>query len=491
MTILERVAVHQTRLRVPGVGLDARGVAFGARGLVLLPSLDRLVAFLAVYSRDQSLEPLIESMRIEVVRSKLGTREVLLGFASGSSDRMDRMAEVARLVGGHTFTGTTRHYVQYRDLVAPFGYDAVEVAATDAPLALYHSTFSQLYEIERAIELRRLLLGLMPHADAKAVSAAGQVWVLAEWGLGPSLVHYLTRSQVEAEVGIAQWPPESSFDDTPVRRYLFLVRDLPERMLPLLANTPGLSVFDPMGPGVAVQLGFSHPVTLRSVPVFAERGLVLFRGDGAPLQIEEIPVLARLASLQRADVALDGPLLNGGRQGPTVDLTVPIRLLPSGTGRAGVDATFVPTPQLGLLRRSMYVVTGEVLRQTRMAVTDRGAFLIGGEGTDALPIGYFFRRYHAQIFVPLGLEVVPCISGDLLFSILGSPPDEVVFLQPNGTALGVPRAAFVPLDQALVQAEKWTRTPVEELAPVLATETPAVWFEPLGLRPLGGAKRAP
>ena len=46
--MLDRVAVHQTRLRTPGLGLDAKGVALGAKGLVLLPSIDRLVAFLAL-----------------------------------------------------------------------------------------------------------------------------------------------------------------------------------------------------------------------------------------------------------------------------------------------------------------------------------------------------------------------------------------------------------------------------------------------------------
>jgi hypothetical protein len=38
--MLERVAVHQTRLRTPGLGLDARGVALGGKGVVLLPSID-------------------------------------------------------------------------------------------------------------------------------------------------------------------------------------------------------------------------------------------------------------------------------------------------------------------------------------------------------------------------------------------------------------------------------------------------------------------
>ena len=66
----------------------------GARGLVLLPSLDRLAAFLAVYTADHGLESLVESMRIEVVQSKLGASETAISFEAGSSDRMDRVAEV-------------------------------------------------------------------------------------------------------------------------------------------------------------------------------------------------------------------------------------------------------------------------------------------------------------------------------------------------------------------------------------------------------------
>ena len=58
--MLDRIALHQTRLRTPGLGLEAKGVALGAeKGLVLLPSIDRLVALLAVYTREHSLEDLM------------------------------------------------------------------------------------------------------------------------------------------------------------------------------------------------------------------------------------------------------------------------------------------------------------------------------------------------------------------------------------------------------------------------------------------------
>src|SRR5438477_7180556 len=152
--MLERIALHQTRLRTPGLGLEGKGVALGARGLVLLPSIDRLVAWLSVYTREHSLEDLMPSLEIQLVRSKLGTREITLEIAAESSDRMDRIAETARLVGGFTFTGTSRHYVQYRDASAPFGYDASQLLQTDAALALYHDKFTQTYDLEKDLDLK-------------------------------------------------------------------------------------------------------------------------------------------------------------------------------------------------------------------------------------------------------------------------------------------------------------------------------------------------
>ncbi|MEZ4315610.1 MAG: hypothetical protein R3F14_46945, partial [Polyangiaceae bacterium] len=232
--MLERVAVHQTRLRTPGLGLDAKGVALGSKGLVLLPSMDRLVAFFALYTRQGSLADILRSLVVEVVKSRLGAREVTLTFAAESSDRMDRVSEIVRLAGGYTFTGTSRHFVQYRDAAAPFGYDVPQILHADAGLSLYHSAFSQAYEVERKIDVRQLLLRLSAHPDPSTALEPGPRLMVAEAGLGPALIHYFVRSGVEADVGVAEWPPESSFDEAPVVRYIFQVPEIPPRMVPLL-----------------------------------------------------------------------------------------------------------------------------------------------------------------------------------------------------------------------------------------------------------------
>ena len=70
---------------------------------------------------------------------------------------------IAKLAGGMVFTGTQRHFVQYRDAAAPFGYDATQLISTDAALALYHDKFTQVYEVDKAIEdVARNPLGFGP-----------------------------------------------------------------------------------------------------------------------------------------------------------------------------------------------------------------------------------------------------------------------------------------------------------------------------------------
>lgn len=484
--MLERVAVHQTRLRAPGLGLDAKGVALGARGLVLLPSLDRLVAFLALYTRGGSFEDVLRTLAVEVVRSRLGAREITVSFASDGCDRMDRVAEIARLSGGYTFTGTSRHFVQYRDALAPFGYDVPQILATDAALVLYHGAFTQAYEVERAIDVAALLLRLEPHPDPSTTSLEGPRWLVAEEGLGPALIHYLVRSDVAAEVGLAEWPPESAFDDAPTRRYLFRIPALPARQLPLLASTPGLTMYLPAAEGVAVELGFRHPVHLRACPVFPAEGLVLFRGGHRePLVLPRLPALGDIGALARVDVrperALPVPRVEGG--GPSA-IAMRLRLLPTTEPYRSVTATWVRPEELPLLRHIAYVLAPSSLRRARIAITREGAFLHHDGGIEGIPVGELFRALRPGLYVPAAYDVAPAVSPDVLFRALGAPAGQMLFLRKDGTALGVPSDAFVPLEAALLQAEEWAPLDAVSLAPILEHPLAEVSLGPLGLRPM-------
>lgn len=491
--MLERIALHQTRLRTPGLGLDAKGVALGAKGLVLLPSLDRLVAWLSVYTHEHSLEELMPSLVLRLVRSKLGTREITLEFAAESSDRMDRMADTSRLVGGFTFTGTSRHFVQYRDAAAPFGYDATELLPSGASLALYHDTFTQTYDIEKPVDLQNLLLRLMPQLDPKAGTEPGLRYLVAEQGLGAAVVHYLVRSRVDGDVCVGEWPPESAFDEGPVRRTIVRVPEVPSRMLPLFRSTPGIAMFYPAGPGVAVEVGHRHPVELRACPVFDPGGLVLLRGRSDEAWVlPKLPQMGPLRAFARVELRGQGdaaPLMAERTSAPEA-IRVPLRVLPSTAPWRNVTATWLSANELPLLRRIAYALPHETIARTSLAVTDRGVFLRTRGGIEALPLGAFYFELHPNLYVPAGYEVTPAIAPDVLHRALGAPVNEVVFITTDARALAIEQSAFVPLETTLLESKAWEPVVAQEISAALAERAIDLRLTPLGAFPMRDAEHA-
>ncbi len=483
--MLDRVALHQTRLRTPGISLDAKGIALGAKGLVLLPSLDRLVGFLALYSSSAPLTEILGSLSIDITKSKLGNREVVLSFNAEGSDRMDRVAELSRLSGGYCFTGTNRHFVQYRDAAAPFGYDVREIAPTDAPIALYHSQFTQHYEYERKIDLAKLLLRLEPRVAPSTITEEGPRWICAEAGLGPALIHYFVRSLVEADVGVAEWPPASEFDEGPVRRYLFrLDQGIPARMNNLLRTTPGVDVFVPQGTSAAVEVGFDHPINLRACPVFPREGLVMLRGEGRPpITVDKLPALGPVASFARVFMA-ESNRAQPGQAAELDSVAVPLRLAPDTDPWRNITATRVDGTEIGLLRQLAYRLGRRALEETRIAFTPQGAFLIRDHGIENIPVGDFYRRVHPNIYVSAGYTPVPAVAPQVLHRAFGTPEHELVFLHRDGSRVGVQLAAFLPLEDALLDAQSWSGTTHESVASTLTMELPKVALESPGFRPM-------
>ncbi|HEY1958917.1 MAG TPA: hypothetical protein VGH28_25065 [Polyangiaceae bacterium] len=491
--VLDRIALHQTRLRTPGLGLDSKGVALGGKGVILLPSIDRLVALLGVYTREHSLEDLMPSLEIQLVRSKLGTREIVLSFAAESSDRMDRMAETARLVGGFTFTGTSRHFVQYRDAGAPFGYDAQQLLADGAAIVLYHDKFSQAYDVDRSIDLRALLLRLMPHVDPATFEDTGPRFLVAEQGLGPALIHYFVRSHVEGEVAVAEWPPASAFDEGPVRRYVMRVPDLPARMRPLMNATPGITCFLPVSPGAAVEIGYRHPVNLRACPVFDPAGLVLVRGRGDdPLVLEKTPQMGDLRAFARVELReAGGEARSTGVSSRPEPVRVPLRVMPSAAPWKNVTATWLRPEEIPLLRKLAYVLPRQTVQRTKVALTARGAFVRCDAGIEAIPLGTFFVELHAGLFVPAGYDVTPAVSPDVLFQALGAPTGQVLFVTPEARAVAIADEAFVPLETSLLEAKPWEPIVAETIERALEEKPVELRLDSLGLFPLGQAEPPP
>jgi hypothetical protein len=449
--MLERAGLHQTRFRTPGVAPDARGVVLGERGLVLFPSLDRAVAFLRAYAAQATLDELVPSLLIRRVLTPLRAREIVLTFAAESSYRMDRVAGIARLAGGLVFTGTSRHFVKYRDAASPLGYD-VQSLVEGGDLALYGDGFEQTYTIERDVPLRDLLLKLSPEPIPPGevpTDAQARLFCTAETGLGQALVRYLFRWRVDASVAVAEWAPESAFDDGPRRVHLFDLRGAPARIVALLRGLPGVRLFVPTGERVAVEYGFRHPVALDSVPsLFAGDALTLFPA-GAPVEIiAPIPPFAPVRTLVRADFAA-APTLESDvgatrgrpRPGEPVGMTLPLRLRPVGGPFRDVRATVVPAGQREWLARMLYVLPPRTLAALRIALTADRIYLLDPSGVEGVPLGTFYSEIAPRLFVPAGTAIEPSVPPAVLLDLVEGRGDGYVFFH-----LDDPVPTLVPAD---------------------------------------------
>ena len=312
----------------------------------------------------------------------------------------------------------------------------------------------------------------------------GPRWICTEAGLGPALIHYFVRSLVDAEVGVAEWPPASEFDEGPVRRYLFRLESIPDRMNLLLRTTPGVDVYDPQGPNAAVELGYEHPINLRACPVFPREGLVLLRGGGrAPIIIDKLPALGPVNAFARIEMQ-KSPDAVPGRGGALDSVAVPLKLAPDTDPWRNISATRVGPQDLGLLRQLAYRLGRRALEQTTIAFTEHGAFLVRDQGIESIPVGDFYRRIHPRIFVSAGYMPVPAVAPAVLHRAFGSPEEELVFLHRDGSRIGVRTSAFVPLERALLDAQTWSGTAHETVMTALATELPALSLDSPGFRPL-------
>jgi len=500
--VLERAALHQTRFRTPGVAPDARGVVLGQRGLVLFPSLDRLVAFLRAYGDEGSLDELLPTLQLRRLVTPLKTRELMLSVAAESSYRMDRIAGVAKLAGGLVFTGTSRHFVKYRDSGSPLGYDILELLDQPADLVLYHDSFRQAYAFDRELAFRDLVFRLQPYRQPQAFSSGAplpqRLWATAEIGVGGAILSYLFRWQIPARAALAEWPSQSAFDDRPRRLYVFDVGETPERVARLFAALPGVHVFEPIGKSFAVELGFKHPIALEScASMFDDETLHLFRGDGEVLVVHPLPPFAPVRSLVRTNVAVEEDHSVSAKRGQGQDraltLALPLRIAHSTDPWRAVTATVVPIAQREWLARLLYALPPNTLAALRIAVGEERFYLLDAKGIEGVPLGTFCSEVAPRIYVPSGSTIVPAVSPNVLQELVRERADAYVFFEaaPDGTALprAVPASAFGPVSRKALR--EIAATPVSASRPAeLEQPLPLLQYDEPRRFPLWGVPNA-
>lgn len=455
--MLEKVALHQTQYRTPGVTPDARGVLLGQRGVVLFPSVDRLVAFLRAYSDQLSLDDLIPTVEIKRLKTPLNAREIMLSIESESSYRMDSVAGIAKLAGGLIFTGTARHFVKYRDATAPLGYDVLELIDNPSDVILYHDTFQQEYVIERDLKLVELLFRLTPHRipTGRDDAPAELLWASVEMGLAPQVMSYLFRWRVEATAAVAEWAPASAFDDQGKRLHILRLENVPARIVRLLEEVPGVHLFEPRGPRAAVERGFDHPVELRSCgSIFPSDTLYLFTGAGDVLVVDPLPAFAPIRSLVgarlvagQADLRLPA---QSGEASPK--LRVPLTLAHSSDPWRRVTATVIPLAQTEWLARILYALPPETLESLSLAKSEGDIYLLSPKGIEGVPLGVFFSEAAPRIFVPAGMKLIPSVSPVVLQELVAQmkKPGYTFFRPDKRQPVVLPPESVGPLTRAAI-----------------------------------------
>ncbi|HJL14959.1 MAG TPA: hypothetical protein RMH99_04845 [Sandaracinaceae bacterium LLY-WYZ-13_1] len=485
--MLERAALHQTRFRTPGVTPDARGVVLGQKGAVLFPSLDRLVAFLRAYGEEGSLDELLPTLSLRRVVTPLKTREILLLCGAESSYRMDRIASVAKLAGGLVFTGTSRHFVKYRDASSPLGYDVEDLLDEQADVVLYHDGFRQAYAYERELAFRDLVMKLEPvRVPPSEARAPTRLYVTAEVGIGGALVGYLFRWQVRARAAFAEWPSESAFEDTTRRLYVFDVEEAEPRIVDLMTSLPGVHVFEPLGGAFAVELGYRHPIALESCQsIFDDEALTLFRGDGDVVIVDPAPPFAPVRSLVRNELSLEsaGTIRQGQAAGGDLSFELPLRLDSTMAPWRAVVASVVSAAHRPWLARMLYALPPRTLSTLRMAIGDERIYLLDRGGIEGVPLGTFYSEVAERIYVPAGMTLVPAVAPQVLQDLVSDRQGGHVFFEPETSApYVVPANAFGPVSRQVLR---------EVAGAVVHADAPDRHDPPLPLMEYGDARRFP
>ncbi len=495
---LEHVAQGQTRFFTPGVAPDPRGILLGRFCLMTFPTLEGAVSWLRLYSAEASLDELMAHLTLTKARTALGSREIVIQIPAVSSYAADRAARLARLVGGAIYTGTSKHFVKYRDDRSPYGYDAVDIGAMPAStdFMVHGDEFAQGYVKEGELPFAKLLFRLsirkIPGADQLATEDRGELYLAVAHGLSEGIIRYLWRNRVEAQAGLFTPRSQSAFDEQRRGYMLIRARALPERILQLFMGTPGIDVFKPAGANAAVAVGYQHPIDLASCQsVFPQDTFHVFwpndRVDVLPGPLE----LSDIADLTRVDLELDkprDPAQHGG--GAAEAIGVELRLAAAMGPPKRVVATLIDPKHAVRLKRIVFALPTVSLKGHRVAVTDRGILVVGSENLDVIPLGQLLYELTPGLLVPLGMDVVPRVTPEVLARALGHQSGLVTVFTTDNRPFQIPESAFSTLERrALAKMETDKAEAIDYAAETIAE--PQITNDPVGRFALWGFPDAP
>jgi hypothetical protein len=499
--MLTPVGLGQTRLVLPGLTADGRGVVAGRELGARFGTMDRVVWFFRLLSGERPPDEIWLGLRIMHMRSSLGLRELLV-IMPNPGQAADVVARAARGAGGQCFTGSGRHYVQYRDTRAPFGYDVTVPSDQPADVTLYASDGDVGYRLEGEWAFDRLLFGLSLRrrpgsVESLAPSGPGSIlYVTARRGLGARLAEHLNRAGVNVQAALCESPRPTVFSAGEAF-WLLRIEDLPPRLLTLVCGTPGLQPFAPVLENVLVALGWSHPFHLEALrPLFGSERCVLFSPPPAPAT-----VLPRVPPwVAAADLAPLRPLALGDAAPATAAPSVPplfevsLRLESDPSRPARAVAAWIPWNQAAWLRRLCYAMPPAMLRGHRAALLEPAVLVLGGGDLAGLPFGQLLDELAPGVLVPVGMRLAPAIAPERLIQRLALPEGSyLVFPGPTAPPVRIAPNQLETLERRILAharleperppSARRAFVPPDDAAP------PEVIHEALGPWPLWGLRR--
>jgi len=274
--------------------------------------------------------------------------------------------------------------------------------------------------------------------------------------------------------------------------WVFRIERLPPRLYRLLSTTPGLKLYLPVIDNVAVAVGYRHPIHLEACRAsFAADRLHLFDARGVT-EVAPLPPFAAIEDLIR--IRAPSPEIVDRREAVPAgrpDLAVALRLEQSGDARQPV-ATLIPWGQVVWLQRLVYALPPTALRSYRVVLLKRGVLVRAADVLDGIPFGTLYQLGAPEVLVPLGMQIRPAASPQVLAERLGATGGAMVlFPELNAPPVRILPEAIVPFDRrllaeiepALANLESFGRKEREPDEPV------EIENEPLGPMPLWGLAR--
>jgi hypothetical protein len=464
--MLEQITLGQGRTHCPGLAADERGVVMGRRLALFFPDVARAVGFFRSYSREVSLEEILSSLEIKEAISERGGRELCVTFDVAGSYAADRAAQAARMHRGRAFSGTLQHFVPYRDRRSPLGWDLggpEDLVADPGDIVLYGDAGADRRQFGRVIKLADMVLGLSPRpltALEREREANTRLVVRCEAGLAAFLCRYLWARQVPAKVTSAISAKKSLFSGKQKEVQLVSCEGMPRHVATLLSKTPGMRVFVPYQDYLLVEWGFRHPIALESCgSAFPDDETVLFWGP--PERVERLLVGEEAVDIRDlVDVTVRGKagVLDPPEPAPTASietLDVELRLARIPRASAATTALLIERERLPWFQKLVYMLPAAILRTYEAALAGNYIIVINRRGVHGIPFGEPMTEAYPQIFLPVGMQLLPRVDYDLLREHLQILPEQNLYFFPEGKpAFSVGIDALKPLSRAVVAPDR-------------------------------------